>query len=69
MISRLPKKFWSAASEDVLRALESSPDGLAPTEAARRLEIFGSNLLKKKRKTDSVTLPLGSYQEGKIRLA
>jgi Mg2+-importing ATPase len=61
-MNEIPQQFWSAEVEDVLRALKSGPDGLAPEEAARRLDVFGPNLLKKSRKTDSLTLLLGQFK-------
>ena len=61
-MNKLPEQFWSADAEDVLRGLESGPDGLTAEEAARRLGVFGPNLLKKSRKADSLTLLLGQFK-------
>jgi len=37
---------WHASPEQVLDAVESSPDGLGPEEAQRRLDEFGPNQLR-----------------------
>jgi Mg2+-importing ATPase len=58
----LPEQFWAAGGEAVLGALESSPEGLTSEEAVRRLDTFGPNMLKKKRRTDSLTLLLGQFK-------
>jgi P-type Mg2+ transporter len=62
MTNKLPERFWSSEAEDVLRDLESGPGGLTSEEAARRLDIFGPNLLKKKKKADSLTLLVGQFK-------
>src|SRR5512135_1778243 len=62
MMNNLPGQFWSAQAKDVLRSLESGPGGLTSEEAARRLNVFGPNLIKKKKKTDSLTLLLGQFK-------
>src|SRR3989344_4271339 len=38
--------FWSIPSEEVIRVLGSSPDGLSDEEALRRLSGFGKNSLE-----------------------
>jgi Mg2+-importing ATPase len=37
--------FWSVAAADVLRQLQTTPQGLASADAARRLERVGPNVL------------------------
>ena len=54
--------FWSISSDDLLAQLESSPQGLSPGEAQRRLARLGANLLRAKGRTDSVTLLLAQYK-------
>ena len=41
----MDKRYYLEAGEDVLRDMESSPDGLSPAEAAKRLERDGPNRL------------------------
>ncbi len=54
--------FWSYAPPDLLAQLASSPQGLSPSEAQQRLARLGANLLKPKRRTDSLTLLLAQYK-------
>jgi Mg2+-importing ATPase len=58
----IPPQFWSISPEDIFRSLESSRNGLSSEEAARRLDAFGPNILKKSRRTDSLTLLLGQFK-------
>jgi Mg2+-importing ATPase len=60
------ERFWSSPAEDVLGALGSTPEGLTPEESARRLSVFGPNLLKKKRRTDWLALLLGQFKSSII---
>jgi Mg2+-importing ATPase len=61
-MNELPDEFWSAGPEDILRGLESNPGGLSAEDAARRLDVFGPNVLKKKRSTASLTLLWGQFK-------
>ena len=54
--------FWSFPPADLLAQLESSPQGLSPGEAQRRLARLGANLLRPKGRTDSLTLLLAQYK-------
>ncbi len=54
--------FWSCPLADLLARLESSPQGLSPSEAEQRLARVGANLLRPKKRTDSLTLLLGQYK-------
>src|SRR3972149_1003705 len=42
--------FWSLGAEEVLNSLNSGLDGLSEQEAASRRQIFGSNVIKERRR-------------------
>ena len=54
--------FWSIPPADLLARLTTSPQGLSPDEAGQRLAQAGANLLRPKRRTDSLTLLLAQYK-------
>ena len=54
--------FWSATAAEILKRLQTTPQGLAEGEAQERLARHGSNLLKPKRKTDALTLLLSQFK-------
>ncbi len=62
MTDGLPERYWNSPAPDILRSLGSTADGQTAEEAARRLETFGPNLLKKKRRTDTLALLLGQFK-------
>jgi Mg2+-importing ATPase len=55
-------EFWSIPISDLLQQLQATPQGLSSREAQRRLELYGSNLLKAKKRTDSLTLFLNQFK-------
>jgi Mg2+-importing ATPase len=54
--------FWSIPPADLLARLTTSPQGLSPDEARQRLAQAGANLLRPKKRTDSLTLLLAQYK-------
>jgi Mg2+-importing ATPase len=58
--------FWSLKEEDLLKYLNASRDGLSNTEAQQRREKFGSNLLKPRKRTDSLSLFLSQFKNSII---
>ena len=54
--------FWSVAAAEILRRLQTTPQGLDEGEAQERLARHGSNLLRPKRKTDALTLLLSQFK-------
>jgi len=54
--------FWSITASDVLRSLQSTPQGLSSDEAERRLTLYGYNLLKPKKRSDPVTLLVAQFR-------
>jgi Mg2+-importing ATPase len=54
--------FWSLSIRDVIERLGSRPDGLTSEEASQRLTLYGSNLLKPRKKTDPFMLLLAQFK-------
>lgn len=57
-----PTAFWSVPSTEMLRHLESTLNGLTDSEAKRRISLYGSNLLKPKKRSDAVTLLFSQFK-------
>ena len=57
-----PTPFWSIPSAEMLQRMESTADGLTSQEAQRRLALYGSNLLKPKKRSDTFTLLLSQFK-------
>jgi Mg2+-importing ATPase len=55
-------EFWSVPAAELLDRLKTSAAGLTTAEARQRLALYGPNLLKSKRKTDSLTLLLAQFK-------
>ncbi|ARV57964.1 magnesium-translocating P-type ATPase [Nostocales cyanobacterium HT-58-2] len=54
--------FWSIPMAELLQQLQSTPQGLTTQAAKQRLEEYGANLLKPKKKSDTLTLLLAQFQ-------
>ena len=54
--------FWSVPSAEMMGLLESTPAGLTDREAQRRLSVYGSNLLKPKKRSDTLALLLSQFK-------
>ena len=54
--------FWSLPTEQVLRQLKSSPQGLSRQEAQQRLIDYGANSLKQKRQSHTLVLLLNQFK-------
>ena len=54
--------FWALSPDMVLTRLQTTPDGLTGTEAQKRLQVFGYNTLKQKKRNDSLTLFLTQFK-------
>ncbi len=48
--------YWNLPADEVLKQLNISNNGLSETEAQSRLESYGANILKPRRRTDNLTL-------------
>jgi len=57
-----PQSFWSSQPNELLRSLGATAKGLTSDEAARRLETYGSNSLRPKRRADALTLLLSQFK-------
>ncbi|MGD0621059.1 MAG: cation-transporting P-type ATPase [Thermacetogeniaceae bacterium] len=44
------KPFWSMEAAEVMERLQASSDGLTASEAAKRIEAYGPNLLRPTKK-------------------
>ena len=55
-------EFWSTPIADLLQQHNTTPQGLSSQEVQNRLELYGSNLLKAKKRTDSLTLFLNQFK-------
>ena len=53
--------FWSVPAAQVLRDLQTAPEGLSAAEAASRLERYSARRLAPKRRTDTLTLLLAQF--------
>ena len=60
--------FWSKKAEEVLKELESSPDGLTDEEAKKRLEKYGYNTIKEKEKLTTFELFINQFKSPLILL-
>lgn len=58
----LSTAFWSIPVKDVLQKLDAAKEGLKGTEAQKRLALYGSNLLKPKKRTDVLTLLVSQFR-------
>ncbi len=54
--------FWSVPVDELLKHLRVTPDGLTNKEAKARIEQYGSNLLRPKKKSDTLTLLLNQFK-------
>ena len=60
--SQPDRPFWTLSSDDALNQLGTNRNGLTRDEAQKRLLRFGANLLKPKRKTDTLTLLINQFR-------
>lgn len=61
-MSQDQKLFWNTEQDEQLRQLNSKREGLTSAEARQRLARFGSNLLKPKKRSDSLTLLISQFK-------
>ncbi len=62
MESQTPAAFWSVPAADLLKQLDTSPQGLSQDEAKQRLARFGANQLGVQNRTNTLTLLLSQYK-------
>jgi Mg2+-importing ATPase len=54
--------FWSIPTPELLDQLQTTAQGLTGDEVRERLVLYGSNLLKPKKKSDALTLLLAQFK-------
>jgi len=54
--------FWGVSVSDMLKKLETVKEGLTGDEAKKRLALYGSNLLKPKKRRDVLTLLISQFK-------
>jgi Mg2+-importing ATPase len=54
--------YWTLEPTELMRQLETTPEGLSPAEAARRLEIHGPNALRAQRELTRLTTLARQFQ-------
>ena len=60
--SQPDRPFWTLSADDALNQLGTNRNGLTRDEAQKRLLRFGANLLKPKRRTDTLTLLINQFR-------
>jgi Mg2+-importing ATPase len=61
-MNQFPPAFWSISVSGMLQNLESKKEGLTSDEAQKRLELYGSNLLKPKKHPDIFNLMISQFK-------
>jgi len=56
------QSYWSVSGPELLQRLQTSAKGLTEDEVGRRLKQYGPNLLKPKKRTDSLALLLAQFK-------
>jgi Mg2+-importing ATPase len=62
MMNQFPPAFWSISVNEMLLKLEAKKEGLTSDEAKKRFTIYGSNLLKSKKRSDWFTLLISQFK-------
>ena len=60
-MDQLPPTFWNISADEMLQKLQSAKDGLSSDEAQQRLEQYGVNLLKPRKRKDALALLLVQF--------
>ena len=61
-MNQFPSSFWSLSVTEMLQKLEAKKKGLTSVEAQKRLTLYGSNLLKPRKRTDVFTLLISQFK-------
>jgi P-type Mg2+ transporter len=61
-MDQFPPAFWSISETDMLQNLKSKKEGLTGDEAQKRLALYGSNLLKPRKRSDWFTLLISQFK-------
>ena len=58
----IKRNFWSMKTEEIFTNLKTGYDGLTQAEARRRLQIYGSNVLKAKKSQNLFKLLISQFK-------
>jgi Mg2+-importing ATPase len=61
-MNQFPPAFWSISVTEMLQKLKATKEGLTSDEAHNRLALYGSNLLKPKKRSDWFTLLISQFK-------
>src|SRR5580765_333660 len=61
-MNHLPPAIWSISGREMLLQLQATAQGLTTDEARARLTRYGANLLKAKKKSDSLSLLISQFK-------
>jgi Mg2+-importing ATPase len=61
-MNQVPTTFWSISVNEMLQKLESKKEGLTSKEAQKRIELYGSNLIKPKKRSDWFALLISQFK-------
>ena len=56
------QSFWSISVAEMFKKLETAKEGLTSDEAKKRLTLYGSNLIKPKKRSDVLTILLSQFK-------
>ncbi len=62
MAGQFPSAFWSIPVNEMLQNLGSGKDGISGADAKKRLALYGSNLLKPKKRSGAMTLLAAQFR-------
>jgi P-type Mg2+ transporter len=60
--SEIVSEFWSVPASEMLRKLDTTADGLKSSELDDRLKRYGANVLKPKKRADSIKIFLSQFK-------
>ncbi len=55
-------EFWGVPVPEMLKKLQTTAEGLSGSESSQRLKKYGANLLKPKKRSDTLTLLLSQFR-------
>jgi Mg2+-importing ATPase len=62
MDKKAPRAFWSVQADELLRQINTTPEGLTTRDAEERLARFGPNLLKPRGRSGALPLFLAQFK-------
>jgi P-type Mg2+ transporter len=61
-MNNIQTAFWSISVNEMLQKLETKKEGLTSSEVTKRLALYGSNLLKPKKRSDMFSLLISQFK-------